>query len=141
MPVATSTKSPEAVAGWRRWVRTPIYAALIVLLVYVGLSFLNDPRGSLGTDTGGKTASLVMMDRRGDLDPDVGYWAEAQDPTARIHGLYTTTRFGDRFVNTTSPLSWEIVMSAQGTGTKLLSSALRTTAHTMRPEPPSMTSL
>ena len=38
--------------------------ALILLLVYVGLSFLNDPRGSLGTDTGGKVATLVAMDRQ-----------------------------------------------------------------------------
>lgn len=102
MSVASPTTSPITAADWRRWFRRPLSAALIVLLVYVGLSFLNDPRGSLGTDTGGKTASLVMMDRRGDLDPDVGYWAAAQDRDAKVHGLYTTTRFGDRYVNTTS---------------------------------------
>ncbi len=90
----------------RRWyvglLRRPLLAALLLLVIYAGLSLLNDPRGSLGTDTGGKTASLVMMDRRGDLDPDVGYWAAAQDPDAKVHGLYTTTRFGDRYVNSTS---------------------------------------
>ena len=36
---------------------------------------LNDPRGTLGTDTGGKLATLHVMDRGGELDPDVGYWA------------------------------------------------------------------
>jgi hypothetical protein len=45
------------------------------VLVYVALSFANDPHGSLGTDTGGKTATLVTMNRNGNLDPDVGYWA------------------------------------------------------------------
>ena len=45
------------------------------------LSFaLNDPRGTLGTDTGGKLATLHMMEQRGSLDPDVGYWAAALRP-------------------------------------------------------------
>jgi len=82
--------------------RRPIVAGLVLLVAYVALSFLMSPRGFLGTDTGGKVATLEVMKQRGDLDPDVGYWAEAEDPTARVHGLFYTSRIGDRFINVTS---------------------------------------
>jgi len=80
----------------------PVVAALVLLVVYAGLSLLNDTRGYLGTDTGGKVATLKVMDERGDFDPDVGYWAKSQDPDGRVHGLYYTAKIGDRFVNVTS---------------------------------------
>jgi hypothetical protein len=89
----------------RRWqigFRRPVSAALILLLIYVGLSYLNAPRGYLGTDTGGKTATLKVMDDRGDLDPDVGYWARQWDPEGRVHGLYYSAHIGDRYINVTS---------------------------------------
>ena len=81
----------------------------IVLLALVGLvaaygllSLLNDPRGTLGTDTGGKLATLVAMDRNGTVDPDVGYWAEDLDPRGDLHPLYYTDHVGDRWVNLTT---------------------------------------
>jgi hypothetical protein len=78
-------------------------AALVLLMAYLGLSFLMDPMGSLGTDTGGKLATLeVMADRPLGLDPDVGYWAASRDPDAERHGLYYTEALGDRFVNVTT---------------------------------------
>ena len=40
------------------WLRRPLAAGLLLLALYVALSFANDPKGSLGTDTGGKVATL-----------------------------------------------------------------------------------
>ena len=80
-------------------------AAVALLAAYVALSFAMDPRGFLGTDTGGKVATLEVMVDRGDWDPDVGWWAAVADPEADLHGLYYTARVGDRYVNvTTLPL-------------------------------------
>ena len=63
---------------------------------------LNDPRGTLGTDTGGKLATLHMMERNGGLDPDIGYWAAGDDPTGVLHPLHYTYRMGDKWVNVTT---------------------------------------
>ncbi|MEY2592258.1 MAG: hypothetical protein QOJ67_4242, partial [Acidimicrobiaceae bacterium] len=67
----------------------------------VSLAF-NDPRGTLGTDTGGKLATLHMMERHGGLDPDLGYWAEAHDPQGVLQPLHYTYRVGTRWVNVTT---------------------------------------
>lgn len=80
----------------------PLFAAIFLLLAYVALSFLNDTHGYLGTDTGGKTATLEAMSRSGSFDPDVGYWAKQWDPEGRFHPLYYTSRVGDRFLNVTT---------------------------------------
>ena len=78
-------------------------AGLLLLVVYAGLSFaLNDPRGTLGTDTGGKLATLRTMERHGGLDPDIGYWAEREDPAGVLHPLYYTYRVGRNWVNVTT---------------------------------------
>ena len=66
------------------------------------MSLLNDPRGYLGTDTGGKVATLEVMTARHRLDPDVGYWAERWDPAGRLHPLYYTTHPNHRWVNVTT---------------------------------------
>ncbi len=89
------------------WLRRPVIAALLLLVVYVGLSFLNDTHGYLGTDTGGKVATLEAMKRGDTLTPDVGYWAKQWDPEAKYHPLYGTTKFRDDYVNvTTLPMLW-----------------------------------
>jgi hypothetical protein len=76
---------------------------LLLFVVYAGLSFaLNDPKGTLGTDTGGKLATLHMMERNGGLDPDVGYWAQSYDPTGVLQPLHYTYRVGDKWVNVTT---------------------------------------
>ncbi len=86
-----------------RSVTRPLTAAVVLLAVYVGLSFLMDPMGGLGTDTGGKVATMeVMAQRPLGLDPDVGYWAAEADPEAAFHGLFYTAPIGDRFVNVTT---------------------------------------
>ena len=78
-------------------------ACLVLLCAYAGLSLaLNDPRGTLGTDTGGKLATLRVMEQRGTLDPDIGYWADAADPRGTLHPLYYTYRVGDGWVNVTT---------------------------------------
>lgn len=85
-----------------RWWERRKVVVVVIALVLVGLSFLNDPEGYLGTDTGGKTATLEAMDRRGDWSVDVGYWAEEHDPTGRFHPLYGTSRTDEGWVQVTS---------------------------------------
>lgn len=88
------------VGGPARWIRKPVVACLVLLAVYVGVSLaFNDARGTLGTDTGGKLATLHMMEVHGGLDPDLGYWAERYDPHGELQPLYYTYRIGDRWVN------------------------------------------
>ena len=77
-------------------------SAAALLAIYVGLSFLNDPRGFLGTDTGGKVATLEVMDREARLDPDVGYWAEQWDPDGLLHPLYNTSEIDGKWVQVTT---------------------------------------
>ena len=87
----------------RRWLRRPVVAGLLLLVVYTGLSFaLNNPRGTLGTDTGGKLATLHEMDRTGSLVPDVGYWAQQWDPKGTLHPLHYTYDINGHWVNVTT---------------------------------------
>jgi hypothetical protein len=80
-----------------------VFGAMVLLLaVYGVLSFANDPRGTLGTDTGGKLATLATMEATGSLDPDIGYWAEDLDPQGRLHPLWYTDHVGDDWVNVTT---------------------------------------
>ena len=79
-----------------------LLSVLGLLLVYGALSLLNDPRGTLGTDTGGKLATVVEMDRNGTLDPDIGYWAEDLDPDGALHPLWYTAHVGSGWVNVTT---------------------------------------
>lgn len=89
--------------AWARAAMTrPLAAAAALLAVYLCLTFVNDPGGTLGTDTGGKVATLEAMERNGGFDPDVGYWAERWDPDGRLHPLYYTSRIGERWVNATT---------------------------------------
>ncbi|MGH9277975.1 MAG: hypothetical protein ACRD12_07700 [Acidimicrobiales bacterium] len=88
--------------GKRRLIRRALPAVALLLLAYVGLSLLNDPRGYLGTDTGGKVATLQRMDARNTLDPDVGYWAQRWDPDGRYHPMYYTYRLAGKWVNVTT---------------------------------------
>lgn len=69
----------------RRWWLLP---GVLLLAAYLNLSLLTSPRGFLGTDTGGKVATLRAMDRCNCLDPDIGYWAERWDPDGTLHPLY-----------------------------------------------------
>jgi len=90
-------------AVWRR-----AGAALLLLAIYSALSFLNSPRGFLGTDTGGKVATMRVMTERGSFDPDLGYWAERVDPQGTLYPLANTTHMpSGKWVNvTTLPALW-----------------------------------
>ncbi len=96
--------APPATGGrLAGWLRRPVVAGLVLLVAYVALSFAMSPHGYLGTDTGGKVATLeVMAHHGGGTDPDVGYWAARWDPKGAFHPLYNTTRVGDRYINVTS---------------------------------------
>jgi len=97
-PVAASASSIAP-----RWLRNPFVAALVLLTIYLGTSLaFNDARGTLGTDTGGKLATLHMMERNGGLDPDLGYWAQSRDPQGVLQPLHYTYRVGDKWVNVTT---------------------------------------
>lgn len=86
-------------ASPRSILRRPIVAGVALLVVYVGLSLLLDHGGFLSTDTGGKVATYEVMEQQGTLVPDLGYWAEADDPTGTLHPLYFTYRTGAHWVN------------------------------------------
>ena len=61
-PIATTTAPDRsATVTTARVLRRPLAAGLLSLALYVALSFANDPKGYLGTDTGGKVATLRMM--------------------------------------------------------------------------------
>lgn len=99
-PAATPVRD-EPGRATRPWL-VVVGAMLLLLTAYAGLALLNDPRGTLGTDTGGKLATLSAMDRNDSFVPDVGYWAADLDPRGDLHPLYYTNRVGDRWVNVTT---------------------------------------
>lgn len=79
-----------------------VAAGLVLFLMYAGLSFLNDPGGTLSTDVGGKTATLAAMVQGGSTSPDLGYWAAEWDPTGSMHGLYYTSEVDGQYINVTT---------------------------------------
>ena len=99
-PPTPVAPDPATTRGWRGWIQRPLVACLVLFSIYAGLSLLlNDPRGTLGTDTGGKLATLHVMESRGVLDPDVGYWAASADPHGTLHPLFYTYRINGQWVN------------------------------------------
>lgn len=90
-PISRPTRSLRVVA-----------ATALLLGAYIALSLFNDPHGYLGTDTGGKVATLRAMERAGSLSPDIGYWAEQWDPDGTLHPLYFTAHLGENWVNVTT---------------------------------------
>jgi len=101
-PVRAAPTVGEPLPSRRSWLRRPLAAGLLLAFALLALSFVNDPRGYLGTDTGGKVATLRAMEKHGGLDPDVGYWAERWDPQGRFHPLYYTSHLGAKWVNVTT---------------------------------------
>ena len=92
---------PVARGGGHR-VRTVLLAGLALFLVYLAMSFVNDTRGTLSTDVGGKTATLRLMEQQGSDTPEVGYWAAEWDPKGTYHGLYYTAVVDGKYVNVTT---------------------------------------
>jgi hypothetical protein len=97
---------PSAPASSRRvlgGLQRPLVACLVLLALYATCTLvLNDPRGTLGTDTGGKLATLHVMDRNGSLVPEIGYWAAPADPKGDIHPIFYTFKVDGKWVNVTT---------------------------------------
>ncbi len=96
----SGTTGVAAGPGRRVWLVAA--AGLALFAAYVGLSFLNDPGGTLSTDVGGKVATLEVMGQHGTTTPEVGYWAAQWDPTGSMHGLYYTSVVDGKYVNVTT---------------------------------------
>ncbi|MFQ5558591.1 MAG: hypothetical protein ACE5GB_13935 [Acidimicrobiales bacterium] len=79
----------------------PVSVAILVAIL-VGVFWLTDTDGFLSTDVGGKIATLEAMAQRGDLRPDLGYWAESVDPDGSLYPMWSTTHIGDQWVNATT---------------------------------------
>lgn len=105
--MSVDTAAPEVTQEIRR-PRTPsslrrvLPACLILLAAYMCLSLFNDVGGYLGTDTGGKVATLEAMHDNSGLNPDIGYWASKWDPDGGLHPLYYTAHISGKWVNATT---------------------------------------
>jgi hypothetical protein len=76
---------------------------IILLAAYYLLSLLNSPDGFLGTDTGGKVATLKTMAANHTFtNVDVGYWAAQWDPHGALHPLYNSLHIGSHWVQVTT---------------------------------------
>ncbi len=100
--VGERRSSAPVPAGLRPWWRRPVAIALCLLVLYLGVAQLTDPRAYLSTDTGGKTATLEAMVEGGDWDPDLGYWAASYDPDGSLYPMWSTKRIDDSWINVTS---------------------------------------
>lgn len=78
--------------------RVPVAAGLVLLVCYVGLSFLNDERAYFVSDAGGRVSTIRAMERNGGMDVDLGYWAEQWDPTGMVHPVGNVGQIGGRWV-------------------------------------------
>jgi len=95
---APAAAPPTRVARLRR----PLAACALLLVIYVALSYTNDPRAFLSTDVGGKVATLRTMDATGSLKPVLPYWAQAVDPQGTYQPLPLTARVDGQWVNVTT---------------------------------------
>lgn len=77
-------------------------AAGVLVLLAVGVIAAGDSRAWSGGDAGGRAATAVAMQARGDWTPSVGYWAQRWDPDGRYHPLVNTERRGEHWVQATS---------------------------------------
>lgn len=95
-------------------------ACLALFALYYASSFVNDLRGTMLADSGGKLATMRAMDAHGGLDPDVGYWAADLDPNGDLHPLTYTKRVGDAWVQaSTLPMLYAAYPLYELGGTRL----------------------
>ena len=80
---------------WSRALLFVIYGALLSTLERSGGTFV-------AADSGGKLATLHVMAERGSLDPDVGYWAGAEDPAGTLHALAFTGNVDGKWLQATT---------------------------------------
>lgn len=95
--------STGGITRFRASVGRPVPAAVLLLAVYVGVSFLASSGGYLGTDTGAKVATLDHMVENDTNRPAVGYWAEEWDPRGDYHPLFDSLQNDEgEWVNVTT---------------------------------------
>lgn len=81
--------------GVPRILRQPVIAGIVLLCAYAVAGLLMDSGGHLGADTGAKVYTLEVMDRENSWTPDIGYWAEDEDPAGELHPVHHTRRQAD----------------------------------------------
>ncbi len=84
------------------WISGRLAASSAVVVILLLLSLALDADGSLGTDTGGKVATVSAMVERGDWNPTIGYWAESLDRDGVVHPFFRTRRTEAGWVNVTT---------------------------------------
>lgn len=82
-----------------RWFEPIAVLALVLAVVLLG-----DPAAHSGSDAGGKAATVDNIADQGLDGADIGYWAEASDPTGEHHPIYNTSRKGEGWIQVTSAL-------------------------------------
>ncbi len=103
--VVTGTEivpAPDGVSTIR-WSQFRRSSMVLLFVIYVGLSFINDPGAYLGTDTGGKVLTLYEMTERGSAtDLDIGYWASEWDPEGTLHPYFGTRQMDAGWIQVTT---------------------------------------
>jgi hypothetical protein len=95
-------RMPRSTTDRRSGLNRSALAGLALLLVYVGLSLLMDPKGYLGADTGAKVYTLEAMDRDGSARPVLSFWAESLDPDGELHPIFDSRRVDGGWVHVTT---------------------------------------
>ncbi len=99
----TPVRDPGRSTGLRHWLTRPLVSCLVLLAIYATITLaFNDPRGTLGTDTGSKLATLHVMDQKGTLVPEIGYWAAKADPKGDVHPIFYSFKVDGTWVNVTT---------------------------------------
>ena len=93
----SSTANPRA-----GLLSSPAIIVVILLGFYFSIGGLLGSSGYLGSDSGGKVATLEANADRSGWSPDIGYWAEAEDPDGSLHPLFSTRRVAAGWVNVTT---------------------------------------
>lgn len=83
-----------------RMLSSTVGAVCVLMAIYIGVVGLSDLEGNIGSDVGGKTATVDALVANGSLD--LGYWAEEHDPDGSVHPMFSTAPFGDDWVNVTT---------------------------------------
>lgn len=81
------------------WLAASALAGFVLLFA---LSFALDLDGSLGSDSGGKVATINAMVERDDWNVGLGYWAEDLDPEGINAPFYGTRYSEEGWINVTS---------------------------------------
>lgn len=100
VPSVSVERGGEARSLRQRLFESALGAAAMLTLLYGALLFAVDVDGNVGSDVGGKTATVDALVTAGSLD--LGYWAAEYDEDGSVHPMYSTTRFGERWVNVTT---------------------------------------